>query len=206
MFENTILPIEIIQKIFLYVCSPTANLVKKSRPFQHTFPFMALRQDENIFPFLTKTRMDYLRIYRKIQVNRFENISGQSYDNYRRFHEYSNFDDSIEDMDHDPCVEEESDGDMIDRHLLTFILEERHLYKLNQSTITCVYEQYLQNPKQFQLHPWLFKTKFIQGCQCDLPHLTHEVDDDISTYHKINIINDRIKDMNVINQYENYRL
>lgn len=159
------LPIEIVNKIFLYVSSPTSDLMKRSRYYGKTFPFMALRNGdnyENPFPFPTAVEMDYRRIYRKVAENGYydPNVDGKW--RYRKFHEYSCTTDSLEDMDHDSRMECETDSEIIEKHLLYFIFHYRYYYDMHQRSITKTYDEYMDNRHLFERQPYLFRQTFLK--------------------------------------------
>lgn len=149
------LPIEIVNKIFLFVSSPTSRLIRESSISKEVFPFTQLRRHEETFPFPTNVQIDYRRIYRKLTANAVHN-------SYRRFHEHcmeKNLDDIDHDGDMDPC----SDSDIIEKHLLYFIFHHRYWYDKYQDQITQVYEAYMNRPWMFERNPWMFRKMFSEG-------------------------------------------
>jgi hypothetical protein len=148
------LPIEIINKIFLYVSSPTYVLIQGSPFFKKAFPFMELNRFESPYPFPTNIEIDYHRIYSKMRENKYDDVDEIE---YRRFHEFSNMEKCLEDIDHDQNMECESESDIIERHYLYFIFHHRYWYNEYNRIITDTYDKYTENPSKFERHPWLFK-------------------------------------------------
>lgn len=159
----TALPIEIMNKIFLYMSSPTSNIIRNSKIFSKPFPLMSLRRvdEPDPFPFPTKIEMDYRRIYYKICKNRlsYDNNEPSGY-HYRRFHEFSNQMEHVEDVDHDDEMNEETDSEIIEDHMLYFIFHNRYWYNRYRDVINGVYDHYLNHPRMYEQHPWYFRKHF----------------------------------------------
>lgn len=88
------LPLEIINKIFTYISSNTANIIKESQFYGKTFPFFYLRQVE--YDCIRKILNDYHQI--NIYINNNKDLS--SYDRYHIRHIFTNDDSFINISEH----------------------------------------------------------------------------------------------------------
>lgn len=72
------LPVEIVNRIFSYMSSPTAMILKQTLYYRHDLPFLLLRQgmmerrvhiNKNLEPFNFEVSQDYFKIYSKILLH-----------------------------------------------------------------------------------------------------------------------------------------
>lgn len=160
MTRNIVLPVEIINKIFLFMSSPTSKIIKESRVHDEPFPFLGLKSNVPAFPFPTRTQMEYRRIYRKLDQNRVHDETCENGIGYRRFHEHMNHDKSLEDIDHDSDFEIQTDSEIIDNHFMLFIFRHRFWYDRHQQVISGTYDHYMENRHLYETNPWLFRKTF----------------------------------------------
>jgi hypothetical protein len=78
------LPIEIINKIFTYISSPIASIIKDSEFYGKSFPFFYLEQNNVNYP-TNNIQWDYIQINKLIKNQRFGD------DTYYLFHHYTNY-------------------------------------------------------------------------------------------------------------------
>ena len=79
-----VLPIEIINKIFLYLSSSTASLIKESEFYGQSFPFLYLEQIE-MFPPINNVHQDYININTLVKQHEISD------NRYILFHYHTNY-------------------------------------------------------------------------------------------------------------------
>jgi hypothetical protein len=114
------LPNEIINKIFLYLSSDTASVLKNSEFFGKSFPFFYLEQVGSIIP-LNTIQKDFHSINQTIKQHRVDNKR------YMLFHHFTNYK-NIE------CLSEQTD--------IMYIFNSTRRYRL---TNTDEMEEYLED-------------------------------------------------------------
>lgn len=129
-------PEEIINKIFLYVSSDTASLLKNSEFFGKSFPFLYLNQVVPLIPTNT-IQKDFYTINKSIKQNRIDN------ERYMLFHHFTNYKNS-------ECISEQTNivyiFNSIKRYRLTNIEEmEEYLEDVLIDNLDYLHNIFLRN-------------------------------------------------------------